>query len=152
MTTTSERTRHSPARRADAGRVRLTQRDIDGLVLCAEHGGAPYDLLAAALGVTPARLRAIVTRWRQAGYAVTGQLGPGPAWCWLTRAGMTLCGFDYPATRPALARLAHLRAVLAVRLDMAGLGGLAGQPALVELRAPYPRPPPRRRRSAPAGR
>ena len=37
-----------------------TQRDIDGLVLCAEHGGAPYDLLAAALGVTPARLRAIV--------------------------------------------------------------------------------------------
>ena len=67
MTTTSERTRHSPARRADAGRVRLTQRDIDGLVLCAEHGGAPYDLLAAALGVTPARLRAIVTRWRQAG-------------------------------------------------------------------------------------
>ena len=58
MTTTSERTRRVPARhRADAGRIRLTQRDIDGLVLCAEHGGAPYDLLAAALDVTPARLR-----------------------------------------------------------------------------------------------
>ena len=38
-------------RRADAGTVQLQQRDIDGLVLCAEHGGAPYDLLAAALGV-----------------------------------------------------------------------------------------------------
>ena len=37
------------ARRADAGTVRLGQRDIDGLILCAEHGGAPYDLLAAAL-------------------------------------------------------------------------------------------------------
>ena len=29
----------------------LSQRGIDGLIWCAEHGGAPYDLLAAALGV-----------------------------------------------------------------------------------------------------
>jgi hypothetical protein len=46
-------------RRADAGTVRLGQRDIDGLILCAEHSGAPYDLLAAGLRVEPARLRAI---------------------------------------------------------------------------------------------
>ncbi len=108
-----------PHRRADAGTIRLGQRDIDGLLLCAEHGGAPFDLLAAALTVTPARLRAIVSRWRRAGYAATGRLGPGPAWCWLTPAGMTACGLHYPATRPALARLAHLRAVLAVRLWLA---------------------------------
>jgi hypothetical protein len=121
-TTTSTPGRHAPARqhrRADAGRIRLTQRDIDGLILCAEHGGAPYDLLAAAMTVTPDRLRAIVARWRRAGYAATGRLGPGPAWCWLTPAGMAATGFRYPATRPALARLAHLRAVLAARLDMA---------------------------------
>jgi hypothetical protein len=31
------------ARRADAGTVRLGERDITGLVLCAEHYGAPYD-------------------------------------------------------------------------------------------------------------
>jgi hypothetical protein len=103
-------------RRSDAGTVRLTQRDITGLVLCAEHGGAPYDLLAAALRVGPARLRAIVARWRTAGYAETGQAGPGPAWCWLTQAGMTACGLAYPAARPPLARLDHLRAVLAARL------------------------------------
>jgi hypothetical protein len=36
-----------PARRADAGTVRLSQRDIDGLMLCGEHYGAPYDLLPA---------------------------------------------------------------------------------------------------------
>ena len=30
-----------PARRADAGTVRLSQRDIDGLLLCGEHYGAP---------------------------------------------------------------------------------------------------------------
>jgi hypothetical protein len=32
--------------RSDAGTVRLGQRDIDGLILCAEHFGAPYDLPA----------------------------------------------------------------------------------------------------------
>jgi hypothetical protein len=66
------------ARRADAGTVRLGQCDITGLVLCAEHYGVPYDLLAAALDVRPDRLRGIVARWRRAGYVTTGTLGPGP--------------------------------------------------------------------------
>jgi hypothetical protein len=96
--------------------VRLSQRDIDGLLLCGEHGGAPYDLLALALRVQPERLPAITARWRRAGYAATGRLGPGPGWCWLTRDGMTATGLGYPATRPALGRLAHLRAILAARL------------------------------------
>ena len=108
------------ARRADAGAVHLGRRDIDGLILCAEHYGAPYDLLAAALGTQPARLRGITARWRRAGYAATGRLGPGPAWCWLTPAGMNAAGLGYPATRPALARLAHIRAVLAARMWLAG--------------------------------
>lgn len=42
-------------RRADVGTVRLGRRDTDGLLLCAEHYGAPYDLLAAALGAQPTR-------------------------------------------------------------------------------------------------
>src|SRR5207237_10555307 len=37
------------ARRSDYGVDRLGQRDIDGLILCAEQYAAPYDLLAAAL-------------------------------------------------------------------------------------------------------
>ena len=113
---TAEHQQAGAARRSDAGSVKISQRDIDGLVLCAEHGGAPYDLLAAALAVQPARLRAIVARWRRGGYAETGALGPGPAWCWLTPAGMTAAGLPYPAAQPPLARLAHLRAVLAARL------------------------------------
>ena len=56
--------------------IQIQQRDIDGLVLCGEHGGAPYDLLAAALGVHPARLRGITARWRRAGYAATGSSAP----------------------------------------------------------------------------
>ena len=96
--------------------MRLGRRDIDGLILCAEQYGAPYDLLAAALGAQPARLRGIVARWRRAGFAATGRLASGPAWCWLTPGGMAATGLGYPATRPSLARLAHIRAVLAARL------------------------------------
>jgi hypothetical protein len=105
-------------RRADAGSIRLTSRDIAGLLLCGEMYGAPYDLLATALHVQPARLRAITARWRTAGYAATGRLGPGPAWCWLTRRGMATTGLGYPAAPPSAGRLAHIRAVLAVRLSM----------------------------------
>ena len=65
-------------RRDDAGTFKITDRDITGLLLCAEQYGAPYDLLAAALDVTVDRLRGIVARWRHAGYATTGGLGRGP--------------------------------------------------------------------------
>src|SRR5450755_294137 len=47
MTMTETATDH---RRADAGTVRLGQREIDVLILVAEHGVARYDLLAAAVG------------------------------------------------------------------------------------------------------
>jgi len=105
-------------RRAGAGTVRLSQRDIDGLMLCGEHYGAPFDLLAAALGVTEERVLAITARWRRAGYAETGRLGPGPGWCWLTREGMAATGLGFTVVRPALGRLAHIRAVLAARIWM----------------------------------
>ncbi len=114
------------ARRADAGTVRLSQRDIDGLLLAGEHYGAPADLLAAALHIEEARLPAVTARWRRAGYAATGRLGPGPGWCWLTRDGMTATGLGFPALRPSLGRLAHIRAVLAARLWLTGTPAWAG--------------------------
>ncbi len=43
------------ARRADAGTVRLGGRDVSGLLLCGDMYGAPYDLIAAFLGVKPTR-------------------------------------------------------------------------------------------------
>jgi hypothetical protein len=46
----------------------------------------------------------------------TGSLGKGPAWCWPTPAGMRLLGLPYSAREPSVTRLAHIRAVLAVRL------------------------------------
>jgi hypothetical protein len=89
---------------------------VSGLLLCAEHYAAPYDLLAAALDPRPARLRVITARQRAAGYAATGTVGPGPARCCLTPAGMIATGRPLPARLPALARLAYIRAVLAARL------------------------------------
>ena len=61
-----------------------------------------------------------LARWRRAGWAGTGTLGKGPAWCWLTPAGMRLLGLPYAAREPAVARLAHIRAVLAARLWLQG--------------------------------
>jgi hypothetical protein len=131
-----------PARRADAGTVRLSQRDIDGVLLVGEHYGAPADLLAGALRVQEARLPALTARWRRAGYAATERLGPGPGWCWLTRSGMTATGPGYPALRPSLGRLAHIRAVLAARLWLqtipAWTGGKAWWHSERRLRADRP--------------
>jgi hypothetical protein len=66
---TTEAAAPAAPRRSDAGQVRLTDRDITGLLLLAEHYAAPYDLLSAAMGAPPARTRAIVARWRTAGLA-----------------------------------------------------------------------------------
>jgi hypothetical protein len=46
----TEISRAAPRRRSDAGRVRLQQRDLDGLLLIADHYAAPYDLLAQSRG------------------------------------------------------------------------------------------------------
>jgi len=37
-----------PARRAEAGSIRLSQRDIDGLIRAGEHDGVPLALPSAA--------------------------------------------------------------------------------------------------------
>jgi hypothetical protein len=105
--------------------IRLSQRDIDGLLMTGEHYGVPFDLLGVALRTSPDRVPAITSRWRRLGYAEIGRLGPGPGWCWLSRDGMSATGLGYPATRPPLGRLAHIRAVLAARLWLSASPGWA---------------------------
>lgn len=105
-----------PSRRSDAGKIRLQPRDVNGLLTLAEMYAAPYDLLAARLGVSDDRLRGVIARWRDAGLASTGKLAAGPHWCWLTPAGMRQTGHPWEAAPPPLSRLAHVRAVLAARL------------------------------------
>jgi hypothetical protein len=88
-------------------------------VFVADMYGVQLDHLATVLAITRRLATATVTRWRAAGIADAAVLSPGPRWVWLTGAGLTACGLPYAAVAPGLARLAHLRAVTAIRLALA---------------------------------
>src|SRR5260370_25045378 len=96
-----------------AGEVRAVE--VRAGEVRAEHG-LRTDLFGDLLGASGDVVRQLHARWRRAGLAATGRLGPGPGWCWLTRAGLAACGLPYEASRPPLARLAHVHAVGVVRL------------------------------------
>ena len=96
----------------------LTGYDIDALVFTAEMYGVRLDQLAVVLGVSVERARGVAVRWQSLGLAESARLGPGPPWVWATRPGMSACGLGYTAGPPPLSRLAHIRAVTAVRLAL----------------------------------
>ena len=81
--------------------------------------GVQLDQLATVLSVTQRRASAIVATWSTDGLADAARLGPGQRWVWLTRPGLVSCGLPYVAGAPGLSRLAHLRAVTAIRLALA---------------------------------
>lgn len=105
-----------------AGR-NLAGRDITGLLFAAEMYGVQLDQLAAVLAVSEPRARAVAAGWRKQRHAESARLGPGPPWVWLTRAGLACCGLPYVTAQPALSRLAHIRAVIAVRLALESASG-----------------------------
>jgi hypothetical protein len=107
----------------------IAARDVAGLLFAAEMYGVQLDQLAALLGVGEPRARAIVARWRAQRLAESARLGPGRPWIWLTRGGLAACGLPYTATAPALSRLAHLRAVTAVRLAIQATSSYAAADA-----------------------
>jgi hypothetical protein len=100
------------------GPAALTGQDGIGLPFVAEMYGLQIDQLAALLGLTSRPTAALVRRWVSSGVASSAVLSPGPPWVWLTRAGLRAVGAQYQATPPALARLAHIRAVTEARLAL----------------------------------
>lgn len=104
--------------RSGQTRTTLAERDIDALLFTAEMYGVQLDQLAVILGVSVERARGIAARWRNLGLVESARLGPGPPWTWATRPGLGACGLRYTAVPPALSRLAHIRAVTAVRLAL----------------------------------
>jgi hypothetical protein len=99
---------------------RLAVRDANALVFAADMYGVQLDQLAALLDD---KAKAAAARWKSLGYAQTARLGPGQPWLWVTRAGLAACGLRYTAARPGLSRLAHIRAVTAVRLALESAKG-----------------------------
>jgi hypothetical protein len=100
----------------------LAVRDAGALIFAADMYGVQLDQLALLVG-GERTARAAAARWRSLGYAETARLGPGPSWVWVTKAGLAACGLTYTATRPALSRLAHTRAVAAARIALEATGG-----------------------------
>jgi hypothetical protein len=101
----------------------VSERDVAGLLFTAEMYGVQLDQLAVRLALSEVRARALAARWRQQGYAESARLGPGRPWVWLTRGGLLACGLPYRSAPPALARLAHLRAVTTVRMALESAPG-----------------------------
>jgi hypothetical protein len=97
--------------------IRLAVRDADALLFAADMYGVQLDQLAVLTGGDRSA-RAAAARWRALGYAETALLSPGPAWLWVTRAGLAACGLAYSPGRPGLGRLAHIRAVAAARIAL----------------------------------
>ncbi|MHB1873301.1 MAG: hypothetical protein ACYCPF_00395 [Streptosporangiaceae bacterium] len=97
--------------------------EAEALIFTGEMDGVQADQLAALLGLPPRRASAVIARWRATGWADAAILGPGPRWVWLTRAGLARAGLPYAARAPGLSRLAHLRAVAAVRLTLSAVPG-----------------------------
>jgi hypothetical protein len=100
------------------GRVALAAQDAAALPFLAEMYGLQLDQLTELLGLTTRQSSALVARWVSQKLAESATLSPGPPWVWLTRAGLRAVGARYSAAAPALPRLAHLRAVTAVRLAL----------------------------------
>jgi hypothetical protein len=111
----------SAAARPRGGRG-LAVRDPEALIFAADMYALQLDQLAALIGDARAA-RAAAARWRALGYAQTARLSSGPDWLWVTRQGLSACGLAYSPGRPALSRLAHIRAVAAARLALEGTSG-----------------------------
>src|SRR5512146_1766313 len=112
----------SSGREMALGGQGLAVRDCGALIFAADMYGVQLDQLGALTGDSRSA-RAAAARWRALGYAETARLGPGAAWLWVTKAGLAACGRAYPPARPALSRLAHIRAVAAARIALESTSG-----------------------------
>jgi hypothetical protein len=108
------------ARRADAGVVRVTDRDVRVLRWLGEQFGAPMATVAALYGVGERDARRHAARLEQAGFA-TRQRAPGTTWLVPTRRGLRFAGLDYGEWALVAWKSDHTAAVGRLRLCLADL-------------------------------
>ena len=109
----------SRARRADAGSVRVSARDVELLRIVGEQYAVTLPQLATMMDCSGHAARWLRARWERAGWAKGRALLVGePVFVWLTRRGQTLAGIDYSVWRPNAGMLAHIATVTDVRLHV----------------------------------
>ena len=118
-TTDSRSPGRSRARRADAGLIRTTERDLRLLRIVGEQYALSVPQLARLMGRSGHAGRWLRERWQRAGWVDGRALLVGrPPFVWLTRRGLSAAGLGYPVWRPTPGALAHVEAVTDVRLDV----------------------------------
>lgn len=105
--------------RADAGLIRVTDRDLRLLRIAAEQYALTVPQLARLMDRSRRTARWLRDRWRANGWVASGPVLVGhPVFVWPTRKGLTTAGVDYAPWTPAPGMLAHITAVTDVRLDV----------------------------------
>jgi hypothetical protein len=88
------------ARRADAGLIRTTERDLRLLRIVGEQYALSVPQLARLMGRSEHAGRWLRERWQRAGWVEGRALIVGqPPFVWLTRRGLSAAGLDYPVWR-----------------------------------------------------
>lgn len=107
-------------RRADAGLVRVTERDVELLGWVGEQFAVSVPQLARLMGRSEHAARWLRARWQSAGWAAGGAVVVGePVFVWLTGAGARLCGSPFKVWDPNPGMLRHVGAVNEARLYVA---------------------------------
>jgi hypothetical protein len=107
------------ARRADAGLVRTTERDLRLLRTVGEQYALTVPQLARLMGRSVHAGRWLRERWQRAGWVNGRALLVGqPPFVWLTRRGLNAARLHYPVWRPNPGALRHLSVVTDVRLHV----------------------------------
>jgi hypothetical protein len=107
-------------RRADAGKARPTERDVDVLRVIGEQFAVSMPQAQLLLGVgTERAARWSRDRWRKAGWVDSRVLlHNGPSIIWLTRAGQRVAGIDYKVWSPSVGNLEQILAINHVRIQV----------------------------------
>lgn len=111
--------------------MHLTGRDIGALVWCGDMYGIRADLLASLLGTSGDVVRQLHARWRRAGLAETGRLGPPPVCRWPGLAGRRPGGWraGVVAGPGVAAGAARAAGAVAARVVLAALAVVIAQVA-----------------------
>lgn len=110
-----------PARRprSDKGTIQATERDRELIRWIAEQYAIRLDQLALLIGASEHAARRLMQRWKKAAWAEGRVLiAREEPWIWITRRGQADMGVALRHWEPTLARLAHIRSVNTVRMQL----------------------------------